>query len=56
MLDKYVYNLNIDLYIDYNIDIKYFYNEELKNKIYKFYESDFKFFNEVEIYYDINIY
>ena len=44
--DKYVYDLNIDEYINYNIDIKYFYNEEIKNKIFNFYKNDFVFFNE----------
>jgi hypothetical protein len=44
--DKYVYDLHIDDYIDYNIDIKYFYNEEIKEKIFKFYINDFNFFYE----------
>jgi hypothetical protein len=44
--DKYVYDLNIDEYIDYNVDIKYFYNEEIKQKVFNFYIKDFIFFNE----------
>lgn len=44
--DKYVYNLNICEYIDYNINIKYFYNEELKKKVFDFYIKDFNFFYE----------
>ena len=44
--DNYVYDLNIDEYIDYNVDIKYFYNKEIKEKIFNFYNKDFIFFNE----------
>lgn len=49
--DKYVYDLNIDEYIDYNIDIKYFYNEEIKEKVFNFYINDFNFFYENGINY-----
>jgi hypothetical protein len=49
--DKYVYNLNIDDYIDYNIDIKYFYNKEIREKVFTFYINDFSFFNENGINY-----
>lgn len=41
-----VYDLNISKYQYCNVDIKYFYNEEIKKKVYKFYENDFNFFNE----------
>jgi hypothetical protein len=51
--DKYVYNLNIDEYIDYNINIKYFYNEEIKEKVFNFYIEDFNFFKENGIDYTI---
>lgn len=44
--DKYVYDLNIDDYIDYNIDIKYFYNEEIREKVFTYYIEDFIFFKE----------
>jgi hypothetical protein len=44
--DKYIYDLNIDDYIDYNIDIKYFYNKEIREKVFKFYINDFLFFKE----------
>jgi len=51
--DKPVYDLNIDDYCDFNIDINLFYNEEIKNKIYNFYKNDFDFFNELKINYTI---
>ena len=38
-----VYDLNIDEIMDCNIDIKYFYNEDIKNKIY---ENDFILFKQ----------
>lgn len=44
--DKNVYDLNVDDYIDYNVDIKYFYNEEIREKVFNFYINDFNFFNE----------
>jgi hypothetical protein len=49
--ENYVYNLNIDEYIDYNIDIKYFYNEEIKNKIFNFYKDDFILFRDYDFDY-----
>jgi hypothetical protein len=44
--DKYVYDLNMDDYIDYDIDLKYFYNEEIRKKVFNFYIKDFNFFNQ----------
>jgi len=48
--DKYVYDLHIDDYIDdyidHNMDIKYFYNEELRKKVFNFFINDFTFFKE----------
>ena len=44
--DKYVYDLNIDDYIDYNVDIKYFYNEKIRQNVFNFYIEDFNFFKE----------
>ena len=46
IFDKPVYNLNIDDYIDYNIDIKNFYNEDIKIKVFNFYKNDFIFLKE----------
>jgi hypothetical protein len=44
--DCYVYDLHIDDYIDYSIDITYFYNDEIREKVFNFYIEDFIFFNE----------
>jgi len=38
-----VYDLQMEDYYENNINYKYFYNSEIKNKIYKFYENDFTF-------------
>jgi hypothetical protein len=43
-----VYNLDINKYIKYNVPINNFYNKELKDKVYNFYEKDFLFFEEFE--------
>jgi hypothetical protein len=53
--DSPVYDLNIDEYYNYNVDIKHFFNEELKQKIFKFYEKDFLFFSEYEIDYNLDV-
>lgn len=45
-INNFVYNLNIDEYVNNNIEIKYFYNQELKQKIFNFYKNDFIFFKE----------
>ena len=44
--NNFVYDLHIDDYIDYNIDIKYFYNQEIREKVFTFYIKDFIFFKE----------
>ena len=44
--NNYVFNLNIDFFIDYNIDIKYFYNEEIRKKVFNFFIKDFIFFKQ----------
>jgi hypothetical protein len=44
--DEYVYDLNMDEYIDYPVDTKYFYSEEIKQKVFNFYIDDFIFFKE----------
>ena len=46
-----VYDLDMDIYYDSNVDMKYFYNEEIKNKVYHFYKNDFLFFNHQGIDY-----
>jgi len=44
--NNYVYDLHIDDYLHYNIDTKYFYNEEIREKVFNFYINDFSFFKE----------
>ena len=44
--NNYVYDLHIDKYINYKINTKYFYNEDIKEKVFNFYINDFIFFKE----------
>ena len=43
---KVVWDLNMPEYFNFNVETKYFYNEEIKNKVYNFYKNDFVFFKE----------
>jgi hypothetical protein len=52
-IDEYVYDLDINSYIDYNIDIKYFYSEDIKKKVYEFYKNDFYLGELFGINYDL---
>jgi hypothetical protein len=51
-LNKYVFDLDLDDYYEYNIDIKYFYNKKIKEQVYNFYKNDFDFFRENDINYE----
>ena len=50
-INKYVYNLYMITYLNSNVDMKYFYNEELKKKLFEFYKKDFIFFNNMGLDY-----
>jgi hypothetical protein len=50
-INKPIYNLDLEQYYNYHIDICYFYNEELLKKVYNFYKNDFDFFLENNIDY-----
>ena len=50
---NYIYDLDIMEYYNYNVDKKYFYNDDIKNKIYNFYINDFIFFKEYGFDYEI---
>jgi hypothetical protein len=50
-IDKYVYDLPMSLYYNSNVNFKYFYNENLRNRILKFYKNDFAFFYNLGIDY-----
>ena len=53
--DQNIFDLDMDIYYNYNVPIKYFYNKEIKNKVYEFYKNDFLFFKEYGFNYDIII-
>ena len=46
IINKPVYNLNMDEYSNNKVETQYFYNKELKEKIFHFYKNDFIFFQE----------
>lgn len=46
LLEKYIYDMDMSEYFDYKVPTKYFYNKEIKNKVYHFYMNDFIFFKE----------
>ena len=49
----YLYNLDIEIYHKSDVKPFQFYNDEIKSKIYKFYENDFIFFSKYDIKYII---
>jgi hypothetical protein len=51
--NDYVYDLDMSTYYDYNVDIKYFYDDELKEKVHEFYKNDFIFFAKNGIKYEL---
>lgn len=44
--NEYIYDQHISEYIDYNVNLKYFYNEEIKEKVFSFFVNDFTFFKD----------
>jgi len=50
--NKNVYDLNINFYYNFNVKTKYFYNKEIKQKVYSFFENDFLFFKSQGIDYN----
>ena len=50
ILEKYVHDLDMQIYYNYSVPTKYFYNEDLKHKVHEFYKNDFIFFNSHGFY------
>lgn len=51
-INECVYDLHIDDYLEYNVDLKYFYNQDIKKKVNNFFINDFNFFKEYGIDYE----
>jgi len=49
--NDFVYDLEIDAYSNKKIDIEYFYNDVLKDKLIQIYKKDFEFFESKGFYY-----
>ncbi len=45
-MKTYVYDLDIVVYFDYTVPTEYFYNQDIKDKVYSYYINDFSFFND----------
>jgi hypothetical protein len=53
MFESNVYDLDMNIYYEYNVPIKYFYNDEIKKKIDNFYSNDFLFFKKYGFNYEL---
>ena len=53
LFNDYVYNKPAKKYINYKVLDCYFYNEDIKNRMYKFYEKDFDFAKQFGYNYQI---
>ena len=51
--NKYVFDINMDEYCYYKLETKYFYNDELKQKVFNFYKNDFLFFSKFGLDYKL---
>jgi hypothetical protein len=52
--NDFVYDLDMELYFNYNVNIKYFFDIDIKNKLRKFYKDDFLFFKKFGFDYENN--
>lgn len=52
-INEHVYDVDMDEYIMYDIEIPYFYNEDIQKKIYDFYKKDFEFFKKYGVQYEL---
>lgn len=53
MYEEPVYNLDMPVYFNYKVPVHYFYNEEIKSKVYNYFKKDFEFFKSVGFDYAI---
>jgi hypothetical protein len=51
-LEQIVYDLDMKLYYDFNVPNNYFYNDDIKKKVFGFYKNDFIFFKEYNFDYE----
>ena len=51
VIDKCVYDLHMKTYLNCKVNIKHFYNEQLKKRAFNFYKNDFMFFYEMGLDY-----
>ena len=51
ILGQPLYDLYMITYLNKKVELRYFYNEDLKRKVFNFYKNDFTFFNEMGLDY-----
>ena len=56
LANKYIYNIPYKNYKNYKVKDCYYYNENLKNKVYNFYKRDFEFAKHFNVDYTIKDY
>jgi hypothetical protein len=54
LFESSVYDLDMKIYFSYDVPVDYFYNQDIKNKVYHFYKNDFIFFKEYNFDYIIS--
>ncbi len=53
IIEKKIFDKNVDSYSNCKISPKYFYNNELKDRVYNFFKNDFDFFKKFGFDYDV---
>lgn len=54
-INDFVFNVDMPKYYRHNVDLKYFYNDEIRENVYKFYKEDFELFKTMGFCYDVLI-
>ena len=52
LLENPVYNLDMELYFNYKVPVRFFYNKELKQKVYDYFKFDFEYLKKHGFDYD----
>ena len=55
LMEKPVHDLNMELYFDYKVPTRFFYTEDIKQKVYNYYRMDFNFFVKHGFNYNVEV-
>jgi len=53
IFEEPVYNVDMPIYFKYKVPVQYFYNEDIKTKVFNYFKEDFDFFKSLGIDYSI---